>query len=392
LTSPSTSPLRGATAVVGIGQTPLYKRGSSPDREMKLCLRAIVAACEDAGLSPADVDGFVSYGSERNEGQKLMPALGTKELRFGALIWGHGGGIPGALGLAAAAVVSGQAEVVAVYRSLAEASGARLRVAVAQDDTAAQYLVNGIDGPVQICALRSQRMLEADGVPASTMFALAQAAYHHAQNNPAAAAYGRPFDETIYDQSRFVAEPYRLYDCSRESDGGVAVIMTSAARAADLAQPPAYLLSAPTGAAAGWGPLEENHRPYSSSGFGAVARRLWRESGYGPADVDVAQIYENATGMGVGAILDHGFCTAEEAGGFITFENLIAPGGRLPVNTSGGNLAEGFVHGMNLVTEAVRQIRGTSVNQVPGARLSLMTGGPGDSVVSSALLGGGDTL
>jgi acetyl-CoA acetyltransferase len=383
--------LRGRTAVVGIGQTPLYKRGTAPDPEMKLCLRAIVAACEDAGISPRDVDGFVSYGSECNEGQKLMPALGTRELRFGALIWGHGGGIPGALGLAASAVVTGQAEVVAVYRSLAEQSGARLRVAVAQDDTAAQYLVNGVDGPVQICSLRTQRMLEADGVPRSTMLALAQAAYHHAQRNPQAAAYGKPFDAGVYEQSRFVSEPYRLYDCSRENDGAVAVIVTSAEQAADLVDRPAYILSAPTGAAGGWGPLEENHRPYASSGFEAVARRLWAESGYGPGDVDVAQIYENATGMGVGAILDHGFCTAEEAGRLLTFENLIAPYGRLPVNTSGGNLAEGFVHGMSLVTEAVRQIRGTSVNQVPGAQLSLMTGGPGDSVVSSALLGSGAT-
>jgi acetyl-CoA acetyltransferase len=386
------SALRGTTAVVGIGQTPLYKRGTSPDPEMKLCLRAIVAACTDAGISPGDVDGFVSYGSERNEGQKLMPALGTRELRFGALIWGHGGGIPGALGLAASAIVTGQAEVVAVYRSLAERSGARLRVAVAQDDTAAQYLVNGLDGPVQICSLRSQRMLEADGVPRSTMFALARAAYHHAQRNPQAAAFGKPFDTAVYEQSRFVSEPYRLFDCSRENDGAVAVIVTSADRAADLVERPAYILSAPTGAAAGWGPLEENHRPYASSGFGAVARRLWSESGYGPGDVAVAQIYENATGMGVAAILDHGFCTPEEAGEYLTFENLIAPDGRLPVNTSGGNLAEGFVHGMSLVTEAVRQIRGTSVNQVPGAGLSLMTGGPGDSVVSSALLGSGATL
>lgn len=387
-----TSQLRGATAVVGIGQTPLYKRGTSPDPEMKLCLRAIVEACADAGIAPADVDGFVSYGSERNEGQKLMPALGTKELRFGALIWGHGGGIPGALGLGASAIVSGQAEVVAVYRSLAEQSGARLRVAVAQDDTAAQYLVNGIDGPVQICALRSQRMLEADGVPPSTMLAMAQAAYYHARRNPQAIGHQTEFNSEVYARSRFVAEPYHLFDCSRESDGGVAVVLVSAERAADLTDRPAYVLSAPTGAAAGWGPLEENHRPYSSSGFGAVAQRLWAESGYGPHDVAVAQVYENTTGMGVAALIDHGFCTVEQAGEFITFENLIAPDGTLPVNTSGGNLAEGFVHGMSLVTEAVRQIRGTSTNQVPGARLSLMTGGPGDSVVSSALLGGHETL
>jgi len=386
------SPLRAATAVVGLGQTPFYKRGTSPDPEMKLALRAIVDACADAGISARDVDGFVSYGSEKNEGQKLMPALGTRELRFGALIWGHGGGIPGALGLAAAAIVTGQAEVVAVYRSLAEARGQRLRVAVAQDDTAAQYLVNGLDGPAQICAMRSQRMIEADGVDRSTMLAMAEASYHHARNNPQAVAYAKTFNAEVYEESRLISEPYHLYDCSRESDAGVAVIMVAADRAADLVERPAYLLSAPTGAAAGWGPLEENHRPYSSSGFIPVARRLWAESGYGPADVDVAQIYENMTGMGVAAILDHGFCTAEEAAGFITFQNLIAPHGGFPVNTSGGNLAEGFVHGMSLVTEAVRQIRGTSVNQVPGAQLSLMTGGPGDSVVSSALLGSAETV
>jgi acetyl-CoA acetyltransferase len=116
-----------------------------------------------------------------------------------------------------------------------------------------------------------------------------------------------------------------------------------------------------------------------------VARRLWAESGYGPSDVDVVQVYENMTGMGVAALIDHGFCTPETAGEVLTLENLIAPGGGLPVNTSGGNLAEGFIHGMSLVAEAVRQIRGTSTNQVPGASLSLMTGGPGDPLVSSAL-------
>jgi len=83
---------RGATAIVGSGQTPFYKRGTSPDAEVKLCLRAIVAACEDAGIDPADVDGFVSYGSDHNDGQRLMLGLGTKELRFGGLNWTHGGG------------------------------------------------------------------------------------------------------------------------------------------------------------------------------------------------------------------------------------------------------------------------------------------------------------
>jgi acetyl-CoA acetyltransferase len=119
---------------------------------------------------------------------------------------------------------------------------------------------------------------------------------------------------------------------------------------------------------------------------------MWEQSGYRPTDVDVAQVYENFTGMGVAALIDHGFCTAETAGEVVTYENLITPDGALPVNTSGGNLAEGFIHGMGLVPEAVRQLRGTSVNQVADAQLSLMTGGPGDSVVSSALFGSANTL
>jgi len=123
-----------------------------------------------------------------------------------------------------------------------------------------------------------------------------------------------------------------------------------------------------------------------------LARRMWAESGYGPKDVDVAQIYENFTGMAVQSIIDHGFCAAAEAGDFIRFENLIAPSGTLPINTSGGNLADGFIHGMGMMVEVVRQIRGTSTNQVPGAKLSMMAGGPGDSMTSTGLFGSAETL
>ncbi|NWG53018.1 MAG: transporter [Hydrogenophilaceae bacterium] len=383
---------RGATAIVGIGQTPYYKRGTSPDPELKLALRAIVAACADAGIAPQDVDGFVSYGSERNDGQKLMWGLGTKELKFGALVWTHGGGIPGALGLAASAIIAGHAEIVVVYRAMAEGSNERLRVAVAQNDTAAQYLVNGMDGPAQICAMRSQRMIEYDGVPRSCLRDMAKAAYFHAKRNPN--AYGRTvdLDDQTYEASRYISEPYRLFDCSRENDASAAVILVSAERAKDLAKKPAYVLSAPIGAPHGWGAAEENMIDYTSGGFKSVAKRLWAQSGYGPKDVDVAQIYENMTGMGVAAIIDHGFCTPETAGDFIRYENLIVPGGTFPVNTSGGNLADGFIHGMGLVNEAVRQIRGESPNQVADAQLSLVTGGPGDMVVSTALLGSAATL
>jgi acetyl-CoA acetyltransferase len=383
---------RGAAAVVGIGQTPYYKRASSPDPEIKLCLRAIVAACEDAGVSPRDIDGFVSYGSERNTGQKLMPALGTHELRLAALAWTHGGGIPGALGIAAAAIATGQASIVAVYRAMAEASHQRLQLAVTQDDTPAQFLVNGIDMVLQRSAMRTQRMLEYNGVPRSTLEAVVRAGYHHAQNNATAVAYGAPLDSDAYASSRVISEPYHVFDCSRENDGAAALIVVSAARARDMRHKAAFLLSAPIGASADGGSREDNHEPYTSVGFIGLAQRLWRESGYGPTNVDVAQIYENFSGMAVASIIDHGFCSMEGAGDYITFENLIAPSGALPINTSGGNVADGFIHGMGLALEAVRQIRGTSSNQVPNAKLSLMAGGPGDSVTSTALLGAEETL
>lgn len=386
------SVFRGRTAVVGIGQTPYYKRATSPDPEMKLALRAIVAACDDAGIEPAEIDGFVSYGSERNTGQKLMPGLGTRQLRHAALAWTHGGGIPAAVGLAAQAIVAGQAEVVVVYRAMAEQNFQRLSVAVTQDDTPAQFLANGIDMVLQRSAMRAQRLIEAEGIPAATLEAIAMASYHHAQNNPAANGYGQPLTTEKYAASRMISEPLRLHDCSRENDGAAAVILVSAERAATLKQTPAYLLSCQMGASASGGSREDNHNPYTSVGFLDLAQRLWAESGYGPGDIDVAQIYENFTGMAVSSIIDHGFCTAADAGAFIRLENLIAPSGTLPINTSGGNLADGFIHGMGLVCEAVRQLRGTSTNQVPGARLSLMAGGPGDSVTSTALFGTGDTL
>lgn len=384
--------MRGKTAVVGIGETQYYKRGTSGQPGLKLALEAIVAAAEDAGIDPSEIDGFVSYGSERNDGQRMMPALGTKEMRFGALVWTHGGGIPGALGLGAMAILTGQANVVVVYRAMSEMRGRRLRVDVAQDDTPAQLLVNGLDAPAQIVAMRSTRLIEGEGVPARTLRDMALVSYHHAQNNPRAIGRDTTLDVETYDKSRLITEPYHLFDCSRESDAGSAVILVSAERANDMRQKPAYLLGAPMGAAKEYGMREENVNPYWSAGFQGVADRLWEETGYGPGDVDVAQIYENMTGMGVSAIIEHGFCTLESAGEFITFDNLIAPDGKLPINTSGGNLAEGFNHGMSLVNETVRQIRGTSVNQVPSANLSLMTGGPGDPVVSTALLGSSATL
>jgi hypothetical protein len=146
------------------------------------------------------------------------------------------------------------------------------------------------------------------------------------------------------------------------------------------------------GGGPGAGALEFNHEPFSGGMAKEVADRMYRNAGLGPADVDVAQVFINFSGAGVAVMIDHGLCTVENAGEVLTFDNLVAPNGGLPVNTNGGDLGQGFLHGMGNALEAVRQIRGESVNQVPGAEVSLLTGGPMSYLASSALLGSESTL
>jgi acetyl-CoA acetyltransferase len=384
---------RGRVAAVGIGTTPYYKRGTSPDAERKLVLKAIVAACEDAGIDPRDIDGFSSYGADVNEGPRLSHGLGTREIRWSTLIWGGGGGgSSGAIIAGACAIIAGQADIVAVYRASAESSSGRLLDAVSEGYLGPNYTVHGTDSPAQVLSLQVQRMIEHDRVAPSAIRALARACYYHASNNPAAAGRNIQLDDEMYDNSRMIVEPFRLFDCSRENDAAAAIILTSAERARDLKRAPAYLLGGAMGGGPTWGELDGNFEPFSRAGMTILADRMWKQSGFGPQDVDVAQIYCNMTGPGIAAIIDHGFCTQEEAGEKLTFENLIAPNGWLPVCTSGGDIAEGFMHGMGNALEAIRQLRGESSNQVPGAKLSLLTGGPMAEIMSTCLWGSAETL
>jgi acetyl-CoA acetyltransferase len=232
-------------------------------------------------------------------------------------------------------------------------------------------------------------MLEADGVPASALEAIAIAGYRHAQHNRRAVAYRQPLTPERYQDCRMISEPLRLFDCSRENDGAAAVLVVSADRADEYQGRPALILSGVQGAAAGWVESVENEDHYTSAGFHpALVERLWTGAGIGPADVDVAQVYENFTGPAVASLIDHGLCPSGPAAGqFLTADNLTAPTGTLPINTAGGNLAEGFVHGIGLLVEAVRQIRGGSPNPVAGANISLLIGGPMAPLVSSTVFG-----
>ena len=135
-----------------------------------------------------------------------------------------------------------------------------------------------------------------------------------------------------------------------------------------------------------------NAPDYATSNFKSVAPRMYAMARMGPEDVNVAQVYENFTGGVVMSIIEHGLCSYEEANDFIRYENLIAPAGAMPINTSGGNLAECYMHGLELQIEAVRQIRGQSPNQVSGVNVSLVASGPMVEPVSDLLLGSEATL
>jgi acetyl-CoA acetyltransferase len=237
-------------------------------------------------------------------------------------------------------------------------------------------------------------MLEVDGVPPSAMEAVALAGYHHAQRNPRAVAYGRPLDHDKYQNCRTISEPLRLFDCSRENDGAAAILVVNAERVGDYRGHPAYILSGVQGAAAGWTESAENEDAYTSAGFHPkLVQRLWEGAGIGPSDVDVAQVYENFTGPAVAAMIDHGLCPpGPGAGEYMTLDNLTVERGRLPINTAGGNIAEGFVHGIGLVAEAARQIRGDSPNPVADAHISLLIGGPMAPLVSSTVFGSSATV
>ena len=388
--------IRGKVAVAGIGETAYYKHGQSPDPEFKLALKAILRAAEDAGIEPREIDGFASYSNDRSEPSRLAAALGLPELRYSNMQWGGGGGgVAAAVGNAAAAIATGYADCVVVFRSLAQGQfqrfGRSTGAAEVSGDPAFLHPY-GVISPAQRLAMRAMRFMHDYDIDRSVLRAIAMTSYAHAQNNPQAVMNGRPLTAEAYDKSRWIVEPCRLYDCCQENDGAAAVILVSAERARDLKQAPAYLLGVAQGSDYRCGAPAQNAPNYGSASFASVAPRLYEMAGCAAGDIDAVQCYENFTTGVLMAIVEHGFCAPEEANDFFTLENLRAPDGRMPLNTSGGNLAECYMHGLGLQLEATRQIRGTSTNQVPGAKLAMNIAGPMVTPVSSLILGSQETL
>ena len=395
MTGPARS-LRGRVAVVGVGESAYHKHGQSPDPEFVLALKAILAACADAGLDAHEIDGFASYANDRNDPARLAAALGVRRLRSATMQWGGGGGgCAAAVANAAAAIAAGMAECVVVYRALAQGQFGRFGQQVGENalsgETAWQ-LPYGVIAPPQKFALRVMRYLHEHGIRREALRAIALASSRHAQANPRAVMHGKPLDAARYDAARWIVEPFRLYDCCMESDGAAAVLLVAAERARGFRQPPVYLLGAAAGGEQRSGAQPHNAPAYASANHTGIAQDLYAMAGVGPSDVGSVQAYENFTGAVVMALAEHGFFKPDEANDFLTPDNLIAPDGRLPFNTSGGNLAECYLQGMELIVEAVRQVRGQSTSPARRHDVSLVIGGPLVTPASSLLLGSEATL
>jgi acetyl-CoA acetyltransferase len=382
--------MHGAAVVVGVGESIYYKRGQANESEFQLACIAIRNAVTDAGLTLSDVDGFVSY-MDRNEPVRLSAALGTGALDFTAQTFGGGGnGAGAAVTIADAAVSAGYAECIVVYRALAQGQFGRYGQAGSNRRTrggAAFTVPYGFSTPAQTCAMHTMRFMHDHGVTQDSLAEIVLACYEHAQYNPRAIRYGSPLTREQYHASRWIAEPLHLYDCCPENDGAAAIVVTTPERARDLAKAPVSIVAGAHGLEHRDGIDALGEPSFPTAHLRHVGRTLWSRAGVSPADVQVAQFYENFTGPVLMAISEMGFCAPEELNDFVGNGNIRWPKGPLPINTSGGNLAEAYIHGFGNVVEAVRQVRGESTCQVDDVELSLSVSGPAFRPGSAVLFG-----
>jgi acetyl-CoA acetyltransferase len=248
------------------------------------------------------------------------------------------------------------------------------------------YLPYGLDTPAKMYSLWFQRYMDTFGLTNEDFGRYTVIARRHAASNPNAWFYQRPITLADHQNSRWIVEPIlRLLDCCQESDGGVALVVTSTERARDLRQPLVTIVGATQGNVINGDTIFNYYHPDNARFPQAeyAARQIWESTGLKPADIDAAMIYENFSPVVFYQLEAYGFCRPGEAKDFIA-DGHIGLGGTLPVNTHGGLLGEAYIHGVNNILEGVRQIRGTSANQVPDAKHVLCSAGP-----SAVLLGNG---
>jgi 17-hydroxy-3-oxo-4-pregnene-20-carboxyl-CoA lyase len=401
--------IRREVAIVGIGQTAYAK--ALPGTAWQLAIEAVLAACADAGVDVTEVDGLCRFSApfEPVTEAMLVRALGVREVSWFSQA-PHGGEALGAVVMQAAAAVSaGLASTVVVYRALSQSKGGRFGradsrgpggaasgtsggandpaddIVVPEQDNLSFAWPYGLMSPGQLFALWARRYAAVHGLTDEELtktlgtIAITQRAF--ANRNPAAMMRERKLDWNDYLAGRMISEPLRLFDLCLENDGACAFVLTSAERARQLCDDPVYVLSATQTLA----PYREPMGIYVPGDLlelfpPAAAGRLFEQAGVARADIDVAEFYDATSYMPLRSLESYGFAPAGLGWRYV-LEQGTGPDSPLPVNTHGGHLSEAYLHGMNGILEAVRQLRGTSANQVEGAEVALVGAPAGSATI-----------
>jgi acetyl-CoA acetyltransferase len=368
-----TDPLRDKAAITGVGAT-TFSRNSGMS-VAKLALTACHAAITDAGLTRNDIDGLVTFhDNDSSPVRDVATALGLPALRWWSDALVGGNFACAVVAQAAMAVATGMARHVLVYRAMNGRSGKRMgQFGGARTDGAYQFLTPyGFGSPAQIFGMFARRHMHEFGTTKQDLGTVAITMRAHAALNERAVRRD-PLTMRQYLEARVIADPFSLYDCCQETDGAVALLVSDAAAAADLAHRPVYVHAAVHGAGNAPRLPFDRWSDFSAGCFGRLAEELFAKAAFTRSDVDVALLYDAFTFEIIHQLEELGFCSRGDGGRFVR-EGHIALGGRLPVNPHGGLLSEGYIHGLNHSLEAVRQLRGEcGARQVRDAELALVS-------------------
>ncbi len=362
--------LKDEAAIAGIGVTEFSK--ASGVSELNLAAQCVTAACEDAGIAPSELDGFVSYTLDSSDEIEVARAVGAGDLTFFSKINYGGGAAVGTIAQAAMAVATGQAKNVVCYRAMNGRSGKRMGQGVSGDIVTSDlvhwswYMTYGMLIPGSWIAMIAHKYMHRYGVTREDLGRVAISQRNYALNNPRAAGYGKPLDMQTYLARDPIAYPLCLYDFCQETDGGCAILVTSSERARDLRTRPAVIRAVTQASSRGQEQMTSYYRDQMDTlpEMELAASRVYAMSGLGPDAIDAACLYDAFTSEIIMQLESFGFCGAGE-GKELVRDGALDIDGRLPNNTHGGLLSEGYIHGMNNIAEAVRLVRGESVNQPP---------------------------
>jgi acetyl-CoA acetyltransferase len=380
----SNNPLSGKTAVVGVGATEFSKH--SGRSEMQLAVEAITAALDDAGILPSEVDGLSTYTIDNNAECEVFRLIGGKDLKYFSRSHYGGGAACAPVMQGAMAVATGICDVVVAYRAMNERSGFRFGQGqmLNQDPNSFEalhlswYFPYGLVTAAGFTAMAARRYMHQFGATSEDFGRVTVALRDFAATNPRAMFHEKPITLADHQNSRWVAEPLRLLDCCLESDGAVALVITSLEKARDLKQQPALIKAAAQGTTGDSQFMSDYYRESITDlpQTRLVAQQLFEMARLSPTDIQTAIIYDHFSPFVLLQLEALGFCGEGEAVGFVR-DGHTGRGGSLPVNPHGGQLGEAYIHGFNGVAEAVRQVRGTSVNQVDQVENVLVTAAPG---------------